>query len=356
MNLKSNVMFIGVGNCGCKNAKIQADNDYPAMFVNGSEQDLKLLGNVKNIYKLKGFDGFGGRREKALDCLQQNMELLEALQQIEQKIVFILYGAGGSTGAGLSTYILEQLLEDVDDESRPTKIVCPVPFLPALNEPIGKHRNAYQSAKELQDINGLGATFFINNSAGNANSNSDLKWINNTFSKLLDSFLTDESVGELNNFDTSERLEMLRDPGAMILSLTGRDKQEMLIDKLTKTGIFAPIENDKKCGLVGIIHAAENDVNTDAIVSEVGKPLNIFEGYGGKNTLVAVSGLTYPIEHITKLGQLAKQGIEERKRSQQSSVKKLSDLDLEEEMPVIKHEPVKKPSKLELLKQMKAAK
>ncbi len=354
MSLKNDVLFIGVGNCGCKNAKIQADNGYAAMFINGSEQDLKLLGNVKNIFKLHGFDGFGGRREKAIECLQQNMDLLEALQNVEQKIIFLLYGSGGSTGAGLSTYILEQLLESVDDEGSPDKVICPVPFLPALTEPIGKHKNAYQSIAELQEIEGLGASFFINNSVTNVTTG--LKWINNTFAKLLDSFLTDESVGELNNFDTSERLEMLRDPGAMVLSLTGKDKQEMLVDKLVRTGIFAPLENDKKCGLIGIIHSGENDINTDAIVSEVGKPLNVFEGYNGKNTLVAVSGLSYPIEHISKLGELAKQGFAERKRSQQSAVKKLSNFDLEDEIVPVKAAPAKKLSKLELLKQMRTAK
>ena len=159
MSLKNDVLFIGLGNCGCKQAKVFHEMKYKAMFVNGSEQDLKILGDVPNIYRLKNFDGFGGHRERALDCLAENMEFVEALQNIKEKIVFVLHSAAGSTGSGIAPYCEEVLTETVNEEGRSEKIVCPVPTLPSFDEPIGKKKSAYKSMLDIQEMRDiLGAT------------------------------------------------------------------------------------------------------------------------------------------------------------------------------------------------------
>lgn len=49
MKIKKNTMIIGLGNCGCKITKLFADMGYSTMFANGSEQDLKVLGNMKEF-------------------------------------------------------------------------------------------------------------------------------------------------------------------------------------------------------------------------------------------------------------------------------------------------------------------
>ena len=113
MSLKEKVRFLGLGNYGCKQVKIFFDMGYKTMFANGSEQDLKILGDVPNIYRLRGFDGFGGHRERALDCLALNKEFVEALQSIEEEIVFVIYADGGSTGSGSAPICMEVLLEEI---------------------------------------------------------------------------------------------------------------------------------------------------------------------------------------------------------------------------------------------------
>lgn len=95
------------------------------------------------------------------------------------------------------------------------KIIVTVPVLPKENEAINRHKNSYQAVQELMSLDEIGATFFLDN---NNCEGTDLRWINKTFVSLLDAFLTDDSWGEPNNFDESERLEMLSDPGAMIIS------------------------------------------------------------------------------------------------------------------------------------------
>lgn len=351
MSLKENCRFLGLGCYGGKQAKEFMAYGYKGNAANGSEQDLKALGNIPK-YQLQGFDGFGGHRERALDCLAQNGEFMDFVENIEEEIIFVLFGGGGSTGSGCATILAEMLLQEMNEEGNaPKKIVCPVIALPSSDEAIIKHKNAYQAVQELQELEGLGSSFFINNDIGRDYAN-----INSMFAKFLDTFLANDSYGELNNFDKSERLEMLRDGGATVLSLMkSGTKQTMVLDKLTKSGIFAPIETNKVCEHIGIIHAGNDnkDIDVDMVISEFGKPNNVFQGYNGGSTLIAVSGLDYPVSHVAKLGELAKNAYEERQRNRKQ-VKKLDDLNFIEDELKTKVEEKKKPSKFELLqKRMK---
>lgn len=329
MSLKNDVLFLGLGNCGCKQAKVFHEMGYKAMFANGSEQDLKILGNVPNIYRLKGFDGFGGHRERALDCLAGNKEFVEALQNVKEKIVFVLHSTAGSTGSGTAPYSEDLLTEEKDDDGNPRKIVCPVPTLPSFEESMGKKSSAYKAMLDIQEMrDALGATFFINN-----NFSMDYKRINSNFAKMLDCFLSNDSYGERNNFDESEKIEMLRQPGATVLGLFGKEHDKtFMLERLTKNGIFAPIEPNKICGDIAVVHSGvdDSDIAIDNVIAEFGKPFNVFEGYNNKSsTLICVNGLDYPVGHIKRLGESAQKEFSERKRNRQS-VGKLSDLDFGE--------------------------
>ena len=83
MSLKEKTMFLGLGCYGGKQAKeFIAGYNYKGSAANGSEQDLKALGNIPK-YQLLGFDGFGGHRERALECLSQNFEFLDFVGNIK---------------------------------------------------------------------------------------------------------------------------------------------------------------------------------------------------------------------------------------------------------------------------------
>lgn len=110
MSLKDKSYFLGLGCAGGKLHKEFIELKYKGCAANGSEQDLKSLGNVPTKYKLEGFDGFGGHRDKALDCLEENEEFMNFVENIKEEIIFILFGAGGSTGSGCSTVLAELLL------------------------------------------------------------------------------------------------------------------------------------------------------------------------------------------------------------------------------------------------------
>lgn len=78
---------------------------------------------------------------------------------------------------------------------------------------------------------------------------------------------------------------MLRNGGAIVISQVGSDKEaSVILEKLTKSGIFAPIETDKVCENIAIIHCGKDnsDIKANDVIAEVGKPANVFEGYNGK--------------------------------------------------------------------------
>lgn len=216
MKIRENCYMLGLGSTGGKIYKEFVQRHYKGAAANGSEQDHKALGDVPNKYILQGFDGFGGHRERAMDCLAGNEDFIKFVEGIKEDIVFILFAGGGSTGSGCAPIVAEMLLEEKDEEGNPVKTVCPVIALPASGESLAKHKNAYETVQELQEIEGLGATFFLNN-----DSNENYDYINKNFASMLDEFLSNESYGRQNNFDESERLEMLKDSGAMVLSVTG---------------------------------------------------------------------------------------------------------------------------------------
>lgn len=329
MSLKNDVLFLGLGNCGCKQAKVFYEMGYKTMFANGSEQDLKILGNVPNIFRLRGFDGFGGHRERALNCLAENEEFVEALQGIAEKVIFVLHSTAGSTGSGIAPYSEEILTERKGVDGNTEKIVCPVPTLPSFDEPVGKKKSAYKAMLDIQGMRDvLGATFFINNNIAK-----DYDRINSNFAKMLDNFLANDSYGKLNNFDESEKIEMLRQSGATVLGLFGKEHDKaFMLERLTKNGIFAPIENNKICGDIALVHSGSDasDIEVESVVAEFGKPFNIFEGYNnGNSTMICVNGLDYPVTHIRQLGELAQQAFNERNRNRKAA-EKLSDLNFGE--------------------------
>lgn len=303
MNIKSKTLFIGLGNCGCKITRLFADMGYTCIFANGSEQDLKVLGNQKGIYKLNGYDGFGGHREKAMQCLCDNVAFTDALEDIPQNLIFVVYASGGSTGSGLSSVVAQYIIDTYDGE----KTICMCPVLPNVSEDTNKLWNAYQVGAELAEMSDIGATFFIDNNSG-----SDLRQINRTFAKVLNAYLTDNAWSDTNNFDESERLELLTESGMMIISQS--ERQYKILDDLLNNTVFAPLEHDNVVGKFGIIHGGKRGISKDALITEIGKPFNIFEGYGRGTTLIAMSGLTFPFTRIEQLGELAKKAQEERQR------------------------------------------
>lgn len=285
--LKDSTAVIGLGLGGMTVTYEFQERNYLTYSVNGSEQDIKSIPNAKNSMRLEGYDGLAGNRELAYEALKRNKHILKKLKEIEKKINIVIASGGGSSGSGCITFVSEILVQN------PDKIVVPVILMPRQDESIQKRLNAYNVAKELMQIEELGAIIFVNNE-----SYSDLKKINTILVNMLDAFLSDTSYSSGSNFDDSEKMKMLKDNGAFVIAMLSDKNSENnrvttadMVKALTVKNIFLPINADGIVGNLGIINQGKNKIDEHEIEKAIGVPENIFTGSNGAVNIACASGL-----------------------------------------------------------------
>ena len=181
------------------------------------------------------------------------------------------------------------------------------------------------------DTDGIGAIIFVNNE-----SYDDLKRINVVLVNMLDAFFSDSSASSGSNFDDSEKMKMLKEPGAFVIAMLSDKRAEEnktttqdMINALTAKNIFLPVNNDGIVGNIGIINQKNNKLDEHELIKAIGTPENVFIGYNGNVNIACASGLSYPVEYIKRLGRSAveeqKERIEKRK-----TISVLDDLNTEE--------------------------
>lgn len=260
--LKDEIAVIGAGLAGeTVGIEFQRRN-YLTYLINGSVQDNKSLPDAKNLLVLEGYDGLSGERSLAYEALKRNRRILKKIAEIDKKIIICIASGGGSTGSGTLPYISEIAA------SNPDKIVVAVLLMPRPDEAIQKRLNAYNAAKELMEVEGLGAIIFVDNSAYD-----DLNKINMTLVNRLDAFFTDSSYSSGSNFDDSEKMKMLKDNGAFVLAMLSDKNAEGkhvttqdMLSALTAKNIFLPINDDGVVNNIGIINQSKNKLDEHEIV------------------------------------------------------------------------------------------
>lgn len=333
--IKNEIAVIGIGLAGQTVGYDFQQRNYWSLLINGSVQDNRTLPGAKNVMVLEGYDGLAGNRDLALDALKKNKHIVKKITEIRQKVIITIASGGGTTGSGCIPHICNIACND------PEKIVCAILLMPRPDESIKKRLNAYNVAKELMEISELGAIIFVNN-----NSNADLKKINANLVNMLDAFFSDDSSSSGSNFDDSEKMKMLKDNGAFVISMLANKKTQDkvvttqdMINALTAKNIFLPINNDGIVNNIGIINQRENHIDEQELVSAIGTPENIFIGNNGCVNIACASGLGFPVEYISNLGKKALAEQKER-ISKRKTISILDDLDMEETSV----EPVKKPT------------
>lgn len=348
--LKENVAFIGLGACGGNIALGFQKKNYHTLFINGSEQDNQSLQGARNVLRLEGFDGCGGNRKNAELALANNLDVLEEIKKIKEDIIFLVFSTGGSTGSGIAPIMCDLLLELNEDGSF-QKTVCCIAVLPKRTEALQKHINAYQCIQELSEKTEIGSCILIDN-----NKMDDVMKINAVIINLLDLFLTDESYSKRGNVDKSERLTMLEQRGALLLSkvCTSKATDLEILESLFTKSIFAPIEPDGVVEHIAVINSTEEGISVEPIKKAVGIPQNVFIGYGAKKTITVLSGLSFPITYLREIKENAEISYRERLKSR-SSIGQLQELNLEFAVstPNCNSSVQKKVSRLELLRQLK---
>ena len=227
------------------------------------------------------------------------------------------------------------LVEETD------KTICAIVVLPDKDEDFDFHVNSYKCCQELLEIENMGSVMFLDNNSGNKQT------INSICTTMLNTFLSNNSVSELGNVDEQEKRTILSTHGSMVLSVLGNEKAsaEKVIETLTTNNIFAPIQKDGKCEYIGIINSAKK-INKDDIIKIVGIPRRTFEGYGSDKTITAISGLSFPFDHLNSIKEIAKQKHDERINAAKAiKSNELEDLDFSDDI-VVEKEEKQKPKKL----------
>ena len=267
-------------------------------------------------------------------------EVLRQVQDvIRQKIVFVIFSSGGGTGSGMGPLMVELLQQEC------AKQAGAVVVLPGHTETVKAHCNAYECAKELADIQGMAATFFLDN-----DTRPNKLRINEVFVELFESFLkVPEHTSVRGNIDRAEVKEMLTTSGAAVIQKLVKQESTTakLIDSLHKS-IFAPYEQDKAIRYIAL--SAAGDIQTEALEREFGVVLDAFQTYDAPATVCCLSGLSYPFTRILEIRNKVKENQSAILESAKAvTVNKLSE-DIDLFGGLSKPEPVRKTSSRDLLK------
>lgn len=352
--IKDEVFVVGIGLGGENVAYGLQQRNYKSYLINGSKQDNKTLPNAKNVLLLAGYDGLAGDRGLAFEALKNNKDIIKKISAIEEKVIFLVATGGGTTGSGSITLIANIA------STLPNKIVCAALMMPRADEPIQKRLNAYNAAKELMEIPEMGAIMLVNNEYSK-----ELDKINYNLVNMLDAFFTDDSSSATSNFDDSEKLKMLSDHGAFIISMRSDSKASIqepdkkvstleMVSSLTAKNIFLPINNDGIVTHIGIINQRGNRIDEQEIIKAVGTPENIFIGNNGTANIVCASGLGFPVEYISNLGKTAMKEQKERmeRRKAFSILDDLEEIENEPKVPEKREVNKRRQVSLDLLREL----
>ena len=276
--------ILGLGAAGSNIANIFENKGYVTMYINTSTEDLNC---IKGVHKVV-IPGEGAAKDRKR-VLQLAMESFgDIVQKIEsviiQKYVVVIFSAGGGTGSGLSTPILKYLTQI-------GKICIPVMVLPDGRSSAKVNENAYNASVELMSIQGLGATFLLDNSRG------DKFAINSRFACELDSFINLQNSSVHGNIDKAERKQMLSCPGVAVIGKLSKARSTApeIIEAL-HNGIHAEIES-KNAYYLGI-STSNKSLDTNSIVSSLGSVYDTFFGTSEATTIAIITGLKFPQQKI----------------------------------------------------------
>jgi cell division GTPase FtsZ len=148
--------FIGAGQGGGKLAETFSKIGYARVgVINTADQDLATL-NVKNKLKFGEQQGAGKNRGIAKQAFAENKE--DVVDFIKDSIgtdidrIFVTIGAGGGTGAGVSSELVKTVHEYQQTVKASSPYVGLILALPKLSEGKKVSLNAYETLKEACDL------------------------------------------------------------------------------------------------------------------------------------------------------------------------------------------------------------
>ena len=280
--------ILGLGQCGGNIASLFEQKQYTTVYLNTSQEDLSAIKGVHKIH-IEGADGAAKDRRKVLQLATESFQnIIEKINSIlTQKYILVLFSSSGGTGSGLSTPILRYL-------SQTGKVCIPIVILPDEKVESAKAcENAYNACAELMSIQGLGATFLLDNS------NEDKFVINQKFVNEFDAFINLKNSSAYGNIDMAERKQILSCPGATVIGKLSKSKSTASdIMHNLHNGIYAKIES-KIAYYLGI-STSNKSLDISSLSKEFVGVYDVFTGISEATTIAIVSGLQWPMKRIER--------------------------------------------------------
>lgn len=278
--------ILGLGQCGGNIATLFEQKQYTTVYLNTSKEDLNAIKGVHKIH-IDGADGAAKDRRKVLQLATNSFQsIIEKINSIlTQKYILVLFSSSGGTGSGLSIPIIRYF-------SQIGKVCIPVAVLPDENIESAKAcENAYNACAELMSIQGLGATFLLDNS------NDDKFVINQKFANEFDAYINIKNSSVYGNIDMAERKQILSCPGVAVIGKLSKAKSTAseIVHSL-HNGIYAKIES-KNAYYLGI-STSNRSLDINSITKEFVGVYDVFSGISEATTIAVVSGMQWPQKRI----------------------------------------------------------
>ena len=280
--------ILALGQCGGNIGTLFERKGYSVVYVNTSQEDLSTINGAHKLH-IPGSEGAAKDRKRVLQLASDSIvDIINKVTTIlSQQYIMVVFSAGCGTGSGLSIPILSYL-------SQIGKVCMPVVVLPNDDTESAKAcENAYTTMSELMNIQGLGATFLLDNSKD------DKFNINNKFVNDIDAFITLKNMSVYGNIDKAERKQILSCPGVSIIARVSKTKSNAIdILQGLHNGIYAEIES-KTAYYLGI-STSNKSLDTNSILKEFDGVFDVFSGVSEATTTVILSGLQFPQKRILR--------------------------------------------------------
>ncbi len=285
---KNKITWIGLGQAGGNIAQIaEIKYNYSAICINTSKEDLSSLKNIKYPIWIENGIGAAKDRKSVIRLMSESIDdvVSKINTLVTGDIAIVVFSGAGGTGSGSSSFICRYLVSQ-------GKIVVPVVILPSNNESAKSHANTYDCLAELNQIDGIGGTFLLDNE------NVEDKFsINNKFVADIDALLSLNHSSQYGNIDEAEIRTLLSCPGISVISRCSKTKSTVsdIIQKW-HNGIYAKIES--KTAMYLGLSTSNRSLESETLIKEFDGIFDTFLGISEATSLAILVGLQWPMRKI----------------------------------------------------------
>lgn len=286
--LKEQFGVLALGQCGGNIGNEFERLGYTTVYVNTSKEDLSTIKGAHKI-AIPNADGAAKNRKRVLQLAAEHIgDIVEKITTIlTQKYIICTFSASGGTGSGLSIPLMTYL----------TQIGCicvPAVVLPDHSIESAKAcENSYNCLAELMSINGLGATFLLDNARG------DKFAMNGRFARELDGFINLKNSSVYGVIDPAERKQILSCSGvANIVKLSKAKSTASDVIQGLSENIYVPVESQNARYFA--LSTSNRSLDVQDVLRAYKGIYDVFTGISDATTIAVISGLQFPMKRIEK--------------------------------------------------------